>query len=110
MVANQLTLRLPMRLTTYIIPIKPIDRITENQSRLLVWRAMTSRIRPVPAITIIAVITSMNRTNRLFQSKNFSTIPETIGPHASAEPMTRPATPMTVPRFAFGVISSRTDW
>ena len=32
---SQLTSCLPARLTTYMIPIKPIDRKTDSQSRLL---------------------------------------------------------------------------
>ena len=106
----QLTFFFAAKLTTYMIPIKPMDRKTDNQSKLVEWRGMTSRIRPVPANRIITVIMIMKKIKRLFQSKNFKIIPETIGPHARADPITRPAIPIVVPRLSLGVISSKTDW
>ena len=55
-------------------------------------------------------MTSMNRIKRLFQLKNFRTIPETIGPQARADPITKPAIPIVEPRSSLGVISSKTVW
>ena len=93
-----------------MIPIRPTDKITDSQSRTVSCRGMTSLIRPVPAITIIKVMTIIKKAKRIFQSKNFRIIPETIGPQARADPITRPAIPMVVPRLSLGVISKSTDW
>ena len=71
---------------------------------------MTSLMKPLAAKIITREIRQIKKTKRLCHLKNFRIKPEIMGPQASAEPMTNPASPIVLPRLAGGVIVRRTVW
>ena len=88
---------------------KLADKINETQSNRVCSSGITEAIVTVETASTSTETIRKNRNNAC-HGNHVNKTPEIIGPTASADPITKPAVPITLPRSLCGVIVSSTVW